>query len=103
MARSMPKLTIPAPSALLGRPMLPPIDARTYADRDELYADLGEAYRAAVAGAPAGMTVTLHLCRGNFRSACGFASTEEGNALTEDEQWAKLERIVRVAEDVWGA
>jgi 5-methyltetrahydropteroyltriglutamate--homocysteine methyltransferase len=238
--RSMPKLTIPAPSALLGRPVLPPIDARAYADRDELYADLGEAYRAAVqafgaagcrylqldevfiamlcdakyrekivkrgddpdvllrrfaelintavAGAPAGMTVTLHLCRGNFRSThmgagaydavaevlfneirvhgffleyddersgsfealrllpkakrvalglvttkrgalesadelkrridaaakvadlerlclapqCGFASTEEGNALTEDEQWAKLERIVRVAEDVWG-
>jgi 5-methyltetrahydropteroyltriglutamate--homocysteine methyltransferase len=34
---------------------------------------------------------------------CGFASTEEGNELTEDEQWAKLERIVAVAEDVWGA
>src|SRR3979490_198342 len=25
---------------------------------------------------------------------CGFASTEEGNILAEDEQWAKLERIV---------
>ncbi len=34
---------------------------------------------------------------------CGFASTEEGNALTEDEQWAKLSRIVEVAERVWGA
>ncbi len=34
---------------------------------------------------------------------CGFASTEEGNALTEDEQWAKLARIVEVAEKVWGA
>ncbi|HEY2017656.1 MAG TPA: 5-methyltetrahydropteroyltriglutamate--homocysteine S-methyltransferase [Bryobacteraceae bacterium] len=33
---------------------------------------------------------------------CGFASTEEGNALTEDEQWAKLARIVEVAGDVWG-
>jgi 5-methyltetrahydropteroyltriglutamate--homocysteine methyltransferase len=33
---------------------------------------------------------------------CGFASTEEGNALTEDEQWAKLARIVEVAEEVWG-
>ena len=28
---------------------------------------------------------------------CGFASTEEGNVLTEDEQWAKLARIVEVA------
>ena len=34
---------------------------------------------------------------------CGFASTEEGNLLTEDEQWAKLARIVEVAEKVWGA
>jgi 5-methyltetrahydropteroyltriglutamate--homocysteine methyltransferase len=236
----VPKLTIPSPSALLGRPVLPPIDARVYADRDELYADLGEAYRAAVrafaaagcrylqldevfiamlcdakyrdkmiargddpgallrlyarlinvcvAGAPADMTVTMHLCRGNFRSTymgaggyeaveevlfneidvdgyfmeyddersggfeplrllpknkrvalglvttkrgaleskddlkrtidaaakfagleqlclapqCGFASTEEGNVLTEDEQWAKLERIAEVAEEIWG-
>jgi 5-methyltetrahydropteroyltriglutamate--homocysteine methyltransferase len=237
----MPKLTLPAPSALLGRPVLPPIDAGVYADRDELYADLGTAYRAAVrafaaagcrylqldevfiamlcdasyrgkmiargddpaallqryaqlintaiADAPADMTITLHLCRGNFKSAhmgsggyeavedvlfneigvhgyfmeyddersggfeplrllptgkrvalglvttkrgtlesedelkrridaaakfvsleqlslapqCGFASTEEGNLLTEEEQWAKLERIVAVADDVWGA
>jgi len=238
--RATPKLTIPSPSALLGRPVLPPIDARVYPDRDELYADLGAAYRAAVnafaaagcrylqldevfiamlcdsnyrakmgargddperllhvyaelintaiADVPADMTVTLHLCRGNFRSTymgaggydavedvlfnairvhgyfmeyddersggfeplrllprgkrvalglvttkrgaleskddlkrridaaaklapldqlclapqCGFASTEEGNLLTEDEQWAKLERIVEVAGEVWG-
>jgi 5-methyltetrahydropteroyltriglutamate--homocysteine methyltransferase len=33
---------------------------------------------------------------------CGFASTEEGNVLAEDEQWAKLKMIVEVAEDVWG-
>ena len=238
--RAVPKLTIPAPSALLGRPVLPLIDARVYPQRDELYADLGNAYRAAVnafaaagcrylqldevfiamlcdekyrakmvargddpdallhvyaslinvaiADAPPDMTVTLHLCRGNFKSTymgaggyetvedvlfneidvdgyfmeyddersgsfeplrllpkgkrvalglvttkrgaleskddlkrridaaakfadldqlclapqCGFASTEEGNVLTEDEQWAKLERIVSVAEEVWG-
>jgi 5-methyltetrahydropteroyltriglutamate--homocysteine methyltransferase len=47
-ARGVAKLTIPAPSALLGRPVLPPIDARVYPTRAELYADLGEAYRAAV-------------------------------------------------------
>ena len=33
---------------------------------------------------------------------CGFASTEEGNLLTEEEQWAKLRRIVEVADEVWG-
>jgi 5-methyltetrahydropteroyltriglutamate--homocysteine methyltransferase len=33
---------------------------------------------------------------------CGFASTEEGNALAEEEQWAKLRMIVEVAEEVWG-
>jgi 5-methyltetrahydropteroyltriglutamate--homocysteine methyltransferase len=33
---------------------------------------------------------------------CGFASTEEGNILGEDEQWAKLRMIVEVAEGVWG-
>jgi 5-methyltetrahydropteroyltriglutamate--homocysteine methyltransferase len=33
---------------------------------------------------------------------CGFASTEEGNILAEDEQWAKLARIVEVAREVWG-
>ncbi len=238
--RAVPKLTIPAPSALLGRPVLPPIDARVYPRREELYADLGAAYRAAIrafaeagcrylqldevfiamlcdaqyrdkmaargddpdellhvyarlintaiADAPPDMTVTLHLCRGNFKSTymgtggyesvddvlfneidvdgyfleyddgrsggfeplkrlpkgkrvalglvttkrgalesrdalkrrideaakcadlgslclapqCGFSSTEEGNLLTEDEQWAKLALIVDVANDVWG-
>jgi 5-methyltetrahydropteroyltriglutamate--homocysteine methyltransferase len=239
-ARAVPKLTIPSPSALLGRPLLPPIDASVYPERDELYADLGAAYRAAVrafaaAGcrylqldevfiamlcdtqyrekmtargddpdallplyaqlintaitdAPPDMTITLHLCRGNFKSTymgaggyeavedvlfnevdvdgyfleyddersggfeplrllpknkrvalglvttkrgvlesrdelrrridaaasftdldrlclapqCGFASTEEGNVLTEAEQWAKLALIVEVAEQTWG-
>jgi len=33
---------------------------------------------------------------------CGFASTEEGNVLGEDEQWAKLRMIVEVAEKIWG-
>ncbi|MDP1839447.1 MAG: 5-methyltetrahydropteroyltriglutamate--homocysteine S-methyltransferase [Reyranella sp.] len=33
---------------------------------------------------------------------CGFASTEEGNLLAEEEQWAKLARCVEVAEEVWG-
>jgi 5-methyltetrahydropteroyltriglutamate--homocysteine methyltransferase len=33
---------------------------------------------------------------------CGFASTEEGNVLAEEEQWAKLRMIVELAEEVWG-
>ena len=33
---------------------------------------------------------------------CGFSSTVEGNALTHDQQRAKLELIVNVAHDVWG-
>jgi len=33
---------------------------------------------------------------------CGFASTEEGNVLAEDEQWAKLRMIVELADEIWG-
>jgi 5-methyltetrahydropteroyltriglutamate--homocysteine methyltransferase len=33
---------------------------------------------------------------------CGFASSEEGNTLTEDQQWAKLRKIVEIADEVWG-
>ncbi len=33
---------------------------------------------------------------------CGFASTEEGNVLTVEEQWAKLRLCVEVAQEVWG-
>jgi 5-methyltetrahydropteroyltriglutamate--homocysteine methyltransferase len=33
---------------------------------------------------------------------CGFASTMEGNLLTEDTQWAKLQLVVDTAHEVWG-
>jgi 5-methyltetrahydropteroyltriglutamate--homocysteine methyltransferase len=33
---------------------------------------------------------------------CGFASTEEGNVLTEDQQWAKMREVIEIAEEVWG-
>ena len=33
---------------------------------------------------------------------CGFASTEEGNKLTEEQQWAKIALVQSVAKDVWG-
>ena len=32
---------------------------------------------------------------------CGFASTEEGNILTEQQQWDKLKLIKQIAEEVW--
>jgi 5-methyltetrahydropteroyltriglutamate--homocysteine methyltransferase len=236
-----PKMTIPAPSALYGRPSPTPIDKSIYSTLDAFFADLGQAYKKAVrafadAGCrylqldevfiamlcdphyrqqmkdrgddpdalgtiygdlintaisdiPPDMTVTMHLCRGNYKSTfmgsggydamqevlfdrikvhgyfmeydtaraggfeplrrlhkdrlavlglvttktgklesgdtlkrrieeaakftsleqlclspqCGFASTEEGNILAEDEQWAKLTMIGEVAREVWGA
>jgi 5-methyltetrahydropteroyltriglutamate--homocysteine methyltransferase len=235
-----PKMTIPSPSAMVGRPVLPPIDSKIYPDRDKMFADLGQAYKkvlrafadqgcrylqldevtiamlcdenyrakmvargddpealgplygdlinTAMSDIPPDMTITMHLCRGNYKSTfmgsggyeaeqeilfnrikvhgyfmeydsdraggfeplrlvpkdrqvvlglvttktgrleskddlkrridaaakyisldqlclspqCGFASTEEGNTLAEDEQWAKLRMIVEVAEEVWG-
>jgi 5-methyltetrahydropteroyltriglutamate--homocysteine methyltransferase len=238
--RRTPKITIPAPSAIYGRPVRTPIDKAVYPSMDRFWDDLGQAYRKAVRGfadagcrylqldevfiamlcdpkycqqmrdrgddpdrlgplygdlinvamsdIPSDMTVTMHLCRGNYKSTfmgsggyeaeaevlfnrinvhgyfleydteraggfeplrlvpkgkivvlglvttksgrleskdmlkrrideaakycdidqlclsgqCGFASTEEGNTLTEDEQWAKLRLIVEVAEEVWG-
>jgi methionine synthase II (cobalamin-independent) len=235
-----PKITIPAPSAIYGRPTPTPIDRKSYPDLAAFFHDVGQAYRKAVrafadAGCrylqldevfiamlcdekyrrqmrdrgddpkmlgeiygdlinvamsdiPADMTITMHMCRGNYKSTfmgaggydavqeilfnkinvhgyfmeyddarsggfeplrmlpkgkqvvlglvttkigkleskdelkrrideaakfapleqlclsgqCGFASTEEGNLLTEDEQWGKLARIVEVADEVWG-
>ena len=235
-----PKITIPSPSAIWGRPVMTPIDKSVYPTMDKFWNDLGQAYKMAVRGfadagcrylqldevfiamlcdpkycqqmrdrgddpdklgplygdlinaamsdIPADMTVTMHLCRGNYKSTfmgsggyeaeaevlfnrinvhgyfmeydtdraggfeplrlvpkgktvvlglvttktgqleskdmlkrrieeaakycdidqlclsgqCGFASTEEGNTLTEAEQWAKLRLIVEVAEEVWG-
>lgn len=32
---------------------------------------------------------------------CGFASTEEGNVLTEEEQWKKIQLIKEIANEVW--
>ncbi|MGC1447874.1 MAG: 5-methyltetrahydropteroyltriglutamate--homocysteine S-methyltransferase, partial [Xanthobacteraceae bacterium] len=33
---------------------------------------------------------------------CGFASTEDGNVLAEDEEWATLRMIGEVAREIWG-
>lgn len=34
---------------------------------------------------------------------CGFSSTVEGNNMSEDDQWRKLEHVVKTAELVWGS
>lgn len=33
---------------------------------------------------------------------CGFASTEEGNILTEESQWEKIALISDIVKEVWG-
>ena len=131
--KRMPKMTIPAPSAIYGRPVMTPIDKSVYPDREQFFADLGQAYRKAVrafadAGCrylqldevfiamlcdpkyrqqmtdrgdnperlgelygelintamsdiPSDMTITMHLCRGNYKStfmgAGGYDAVQE--------------------------
>src|SRR5262245_41192038 len=48
--KRMPKITIPAPSAIYGRPMMTPIDKAAYPAMDRFWDDLGSAYRKAVRG-----------------------------------------------------
>lgn len=38
----------------------------------------------------------------NLSPQCGFASTEEGNILTEQQQWDKLRLIIEITQEVWG-
>ncbi len=47
-----PKITIPAPSALYGRPARPPIDAKVYPKLDRMFDDLGRAYGKPCARSP---------------------------------------------------
>ncbi len=49
--------------------------------------------------AAAGFVPLERLC---LSPQCGFSSTHHGNAVSEEEQWRKLELVVRVARDVWG-
>lgn len=49
------------------------------------------------------VTRYVELERLHLSPQCGFASTEEGNQLTEDEQWRKLAHVVEIASEVWGS
>src|SRR5438045_5670335 len=44
----VPKITIPAPSAIYGRPVMTPIDRTVYPKLDQFFQDVGQAYRKAV-------------------------------------------------------
>jgi 5-methyltetrahydropteroyltriglutamate--homocysteine methyltransferase len=33
---------------------------------------------------------------------CGFSSTVHGNQITADDQWAKLELVIKTAREIWG-
>lgn len=47
-------------------------------------------------------TQYLPLDRLWLSTQCGFASTEEGNILTEAQQWAKLQLVKEILDEVWG-
>lgn len=63
----------------------------TLEDRGELRRRLAEAAR---------IVPINRLC---LSPQCGFSSTEEGNTLTEEQQWSKLRLVVETAAEVWGA
>jgi 5-methyltetrahydropteroyltriglutamate--homocysteine methyltransferase len=44
----------------------------------------------------------VSLDRLSLSPQCGFASTEEGNVLTEEDQWRKIRFIKEIADEVWG-
>ncbi|WBL25344.1 5-methyltetrahydropteroyltriglutamate--homocysteine S-methyltransferase [Zunongwangia sp. HGR-M22] len=47
-------------------------------------------------------TQYVDLERLSLSPQCGFASTEEGNILTEEDQWKKIELINEISQEVWG-
>ena len=42
-----------------------------------------------------------NLAQLSLSTQCGFASTEEGNKLTEEEQWAKIKLVIETANKIW--
>ncbi len=44
----------------------------------------------------------VSLDRLSLSPQCGFASTEEGNILTEEDQWKKMKLVKEISEEVWG-
>ena len=44
----------------------------------------------------------IPLNRLSLSPQCGFASCEIGNKLTDAEQWAKIDLVREISEEVWG-
>ncbi|MCL6445462.1 MAG: hypothetical protein K6T83_18745 [Alicyclobacillus sp.] len=96
---SVAKMTFPSPSILHLRGT---ISESAYGDLDSFFDDLARAYAKAIqASYLAGCRYLQPLEQLCLSPQCEFASTEEGNLLTEDEQRAKLEHVVNIAADVW--
>ena len=88
---------------------------KAYAERgfdlDSIAKKYVEMINLALEAKPADMVITMHICREAEKFVplgqlclspqCVFSSTEEGNLLTEEDQWAKLRLIRRIAERVW--
>lgn len=53
-------------------------------------------------GAMASVADRVALDRLALSPRCGFASILAGNLLSEDEQWAKLARLLEAARAFWG-
>ena len=43
----------------------------------------------------------IDLERLSLSTQCGFASTEEGNILTEEDQWKKIQLVQEISKEVW--
>jgi 5-methyltetrahydropteroyltriglutamate--homocysteine methyltransferase len=63
----------------------PPVETR-----EQLVREIEQAARHVDIGQPA------------ISPQCGFASVSEGDQLSPDDQWAKLEAVPRIADEVWG-
>src|SRR5947207_3292186 len=128
ITRGTAKITIPSPSVLHFRGGRKAIDPTAYPYMDEFYADHAGAFRP-LRFVPKGKTVVLGLVTTKtgvlekkddikrrideaskfvpiqqlaLSPQCGFASNAEGNALTVDQEKAKLELIVETSREVWG-
>ena len=80
-----------------------PDDIRSMLERigvatiDDLYADVPDD----VIFHEAAKYISLN--RLSLSPQCGFASCEIGNKLTDAEQWAKIDLVREISEEVWGS
>ena len=94
--------------AHMGGPFWARKDARAWSIPKGEYTDQEDPLAAALRefgeemGSPAPAAEYVLLEQLAISPQCGFSSTVEGNALTRDEQIAKLALVVETAQEVWG-